>query len=246
MVFDFLFLLRLRHASKTSSLIDMIKKQHCYLEDVPDKKIKAILGGSTNHKVALLLDGYDEYEKGRNAEIDKVIDAPKVNTFVILTSRPGYVEKAMKNEMDGEVVIEGFSAESIQNCATKYLSSEDKCDEMLKQAEQAGLYSGWSSDLLRVPIILLMVCVIFDEKRSLPKSRTAIVKDIFELTIDRTTLKRFSPGMYADVKEFQDALLFALGELAWESLKKKEKELLLNKVTILNIYNTKRLFHSNK
>ena len=91
--FSFLFLLRLRHVDKTSSLVDLIKKQHDYLEDVDKETISAILRGKTGHKVALLLDGYDEYKKGRNAEIDKMIDSPNINTFVVLTSRPGYVEK---------------------------------------------------------------------------------------------------------------------------------------------------------
>ena len=107
-IFDFLFLLRLRHANKTSSLVDLIKKQHSYLKKVPDEKIKAIIEGKTGHKIALLLDGYDEYKKEANKEIDSVIEMPDINTFVILTSRPGYIGKELKNEMDGEVVIEGF------------------------------------------------------------------------------------------------------------------------------------------
>ena len=183
-----------------------------------------------------MLDGYDEYKRGANEDIDRVIEMPDISTFVILTSRPGYVSKEMKNEMDGEVVIEGFNDKNIQKCSEKYLGSKEKSSVMLEQAEQAGIYKNNSDpkdsrSLLRVPIILLMICVIFEEKQSLPKTRTETVSQIFELTIDRTVLKGFSSSMYADVKEFQDALLCALGELSWKSLQGDEKQLLLKKVS---------------
>ena len=57
------------------------------------------------------------------------------------------------------------------------------------------------------------------------------MRQIIELTIDRTTLKSFSEGMYEDVKGFQDALFYALGELSWKSLQGDEKQLLLRKVS---------------
>ena len=118
-IFDFLFLLPLRHTNKTSSLVDLVKKQHSYLKRVPDEKIKAVIEGKTGHKIALLLDEYDEYKKGANKEIDRLIEVPDINTFVILTSRPGYVGKELKNEMDGEIVIEGFAEENIERCSEK-------------------------------------------------------------------------------------------------------------------------------
>ena len=69
-----------------------------------------------------------------------------------------------------------------------------------------------SPSLLRVPIVLLMICVIFEERNSLPKARTETGKQIIELTIDRITLKSFSKGMYDDIKGLQEAPLCALLE----------------------------------
>ena len=34
-----------------------------------------------------------------------------------------------------------------------------------------------------------MTCVVFSEKKELPKSKTELVKTVFELSMDRTTLK---------------------------------------------------------
>ena len=57
--------------------------------------------------------------------------------FLILTSRPGeYLKKEDRNGFDGEIIIEGFSEESIRECSTKYLQSEAKSTEMLMQAKE--------------------------------------------------------------------------------------------------------------
>ena len=113
--------------------------------------------------------------------------------------------------MDGEVIIEGFSPEAIVKCSTQYLfDSEERSNAMLEQAKRTGIY-----DLLRVPIILLMICVVFSEHDSLPRTRTKIYNKVFEMTIDRTTMKTF-PNKHVD-KEWLDPL-YALGELSWKAL----------------------------
>ena len=67
--FDFVFTVRLKYAEKDVSLPELIVKQHDKLKPQHVSQIRAILEGKTKHKVALLLDGYDEYKKGTNKEI---------------------------------------------------------------------------------------------------------------------------------------------------------------------------------
>ena len=119
--FDFLFLLRLRYANKTLTLAQLIVSQHESLEKGDINHIEAILKGKTNHRVLLIMDGYDEYKPGNNREIDRAIEATTGNCFLILTSRPDlpskkgqYVSKEIRDRMDGEVMIEGFTEESIK------------------------------------------------------------------------------------------------------------------------------------
>ena len=104
-----------------------------------------------------------------------------------------------------------------------YLESQEASDAMLQQAKDNGIY-----ELLKVPIILLMACVIFNQKESLPKSKTDIFDTIFELLMDRTTLKTFGckSGEIANL----DELLCRLGELFWKALQNDIQQLLLNKV----------------
>ena len=228
--FDFLFLLRLRYANKTSTLAELIVSQHESLDKDDIKHIEAILKGKTNHRLLLIMDGYDEYKPGTNKNIDRAIESPIGNCFLILTSRPDlpskegqYVSKEIRDRMDGEVMIEGFTEESIHKCSAQYLESEEQSDTMLAQAMNAGI-----EGLLKVPIVLLMVCVLFHENATLPQTRTKIVQQIFELTVERTILKQ------PELKEVLDDLLFSLGELSWKVLQGDVQQLLLPKVKHTN------------
>ena len=101
-------------------------------------------------------------KKGANKEIDRLIEMPDIKSFVILTSHPGYVGKELKNEIDSEVVIEGFMEENIEKCNEKYLGSKEKRSVVLEQTEEARICKNNSEfnvspSLLRVPIVLLMM-----------------------------------------------------------------------------------------
>ena len=218
---DFVFLILLRYVDKTASLAQLIINQHVYLEDADPNFITLILKGKTKHNVLLLLDGYDEYSPGTNQDIDKLVNQGIGNCLIILTSRPGFLHKQIRDIFDGEITIHGFSEENIKLCSSKYLQSEEKSNRLLQQTKDAGI-----DDLLRVPIILLMTCVVYDEKQMLPNKRTELVQTIFEMCINRTTLKSFS-GKALDTESVE--MLF-LGNFSWQSLQKDVNQLSLNKV----------------
>ena len=228
--FDFVFLIQLRHVFKDNRLAEVIKSQHDQLNKVSTEHIIAIIEGETKNKVLLLLDGYDEYKPGTNREIDTAIDKTIGNSFLLLTSRPGYVSQPVKDKMDGEVTIEGFSPENVKKCASSYLGDEKLSGQMLKQAKTSGI-----DELLRVPIILLMTCQLFYEKKHLPKTKTEIVGSIFELSMDRTTLKENTFGLKSTKIENLNSTLFVLGKFSWKALKKNVQQLLLNKVSDFSI-----------
>ena len=218
------FLIRLRYVKKGLSLAEIIKKQHDGLKRFTNEYIKSILEGETNHKVFLMLDGYDEYKPGTNDDIDEVIASGIGNCFLILTSRLGdYLSKSIRDKMDGEIITAGFSEKNIQVCSTKYLNSEVKSKNMLRQAKETGIY-----DLLHIPIILVMTAVVFIQEEMLPKTKTGIYETIFQLVIDRTTLKTFGCKSAA-ISKLED-LLYLLGEFSWNALQDDVQQLLLKKV----------------
>ena len=175
--FDLVFLIRLRFVRKNQSLDDVIMNQHRQIEPerVTSGYIKSVLKNKTGVRVLLMLDGYDEYKPGTNRDIDRVIESEIGNCFLILTSRPGeYLKKEIRDQMDGEIVIEGFSDQQIRECIDNYLKNITLSTKMLTQAKQAGIY-----DLLRVPVILTMTTMVFRTEKSLPRSKTALYDTIF-------------------------------------------------------------------
>ena len=206
---------------KASSLSEIIIDQHGYLEDTHSNIITFILNGKTNYNVLLLIDGYDEYKPGTNKDIDKVIEQGIGNCTVVLTSRPGFLGKQIKDKFDDEIILGGFNEKNIKLCTSKYLQSEEKSLKLLREAKNAGI-----DDLLRVPIILLLTCVVYDERQMLPNRKTELVRIIFEMLINRTTHK----SSERKSQEMKNIEMLLLGKYSWQSLQNNVNQLLLNKV----------------
>ena len=235
--FDFVFLIQLSKVNSNIPLEEVIIQQHSRLKskNVPKEQISEIL---QKKKVLLLFDGYDEYKKGTNSVIDDAITNTIGNCFVIVTSRPGdYMEQSDVNQMDGEIQITGLSRENIVKCATGYLqsllaldtdkkSAKDACKNLIQLAKMVGI-----DELLRIPIILLMVCVLYSNEQSLPDTKTGIVWAIIRVCMDRSTLRLL--GKKSSDIENLDEMLFILGELSWLALQRKTKQLLIKKVRLL-------------
>ena len=214
------------------SLAKLVVDEHD-LEKEDIELVESILTGKTNHRVLLLLDGYDEYTPGTNTEIDRAIEKTIGKCFLILTSRPednkDFTVK-IRDKMAGEVEIRGFSGKNIRKCCSKYLGSEEEADKFLKEAKtKAGLY-----ELLHVPIILLISSVLYNEneEKTLPERKTKLYQNLYQFIMDRSTLKPHNFGCYsAEIPNLED-LLQTLGKFAWEALQNDVRQLLINKVGI--------------
>ena len=249
--FDFVFTIRLRDVDTKSSLPEIIRKQHGQLNKLDNVRIKDILEGKSKHKVALLLDGYDEYKKGRNADIDRVIESGVGNCFIILTSRPGFVE-AVRDKMDGEITIEGLSIDNIKEFSKLYLGNKNLRRKMLKQAKMAGIYGRLQHHqthcsrrmrddaYLSIPIILLLVCTVYDTNHHLSINKADIMKSVYSSFIQKS--KGRTSDRKTDNFTENEQTIYKLGKLSWEALQKDEKQFLLNKVEC-NLYNVNTSHH---
>ncbi len=235
--FQFVFLVLLRHVGENEPLEQIIIDQHGRLktENVSQSEMKVILNGGTNGKILLIFDGYDEYTKGCNEDIDEIIMNGKDNCLIVLSSRSGDFLEPIRSQTEEEVRITGFSYENIVKCAEQYLGSELSCKEFLSQAEQASIHTcryQYHMDnyegLLHIPIILLMACTVFLEKHCLPSSKTGLFTQVVYMCISRTTLKTM--GKTASEVDNLHQLLVKLGKLAWEALTRAHKQLLIYKV----------------
>ena len=221
--FDLVFLIELRYVNDNSSLEQIIIKQHGLKgKSVSESQIRSIL---EEQSVLLILDGYDEYQKGTNTAIDSAIEDTVGDCFLILTSRDGdYISKETLGKFDGDIEIAGFNPSSVFQCAAKYLESEEMAERLIDDASSLMI-----TDLLQIPIILLMVCILFFREHKLPKCQTDIIYKIVQMYLDRSSLKHFNGKKWRKIPGLMDKLC-QLGELAWKTLKSKTRQLLLPKV----------------
>ncbi len=223
--FSFIFLILLRHVNTDECLESIIIDQHGQLETIKIKiaEMREICQGKQGD-VMYIFDGFDEYTLGTNADIDKILKNGKYGSFVIVSSRPGDFLQPIRRQSDEEVSITGFSEENMIKCARRYLGNQMKSAQFFSQAKQSNL-----AKLLHIPIILLMACAVFLRNKCLPKSVTKLFDQIIDMSISRTTLKTMSKGAQ-DISNL-DQLKIALGQLAWDALQRKTKQLLIFKVS---------------
>ena len=77
-----------------------------------------------------------------------------------------------------------------------------------------------------------MSCTVFISNMSLPNSETKLYGEIFDLIMDRTTLKTFGCKS-AEIPNIEQWLSI-LGKLSWKALQNDTRQLLLDKVKILD------------
>ena len=212
--FEYTFLIELKDVDSDIPLEEIIIKQHEL--EVKQCHIKFIL---QNENPLILLDGYDEYNKSTNSDIDAIVSGKRGNSFIIITCRPEeYMDKQDRNKLDAEIQIRGLSDQRVHECAERYLNSKEKSQTLIDKANHAEIY-----ELLKIPIVLLMMCVLYLQTEALPKTRTDIVWEIIQLYKERAAEKGH---------EIVDEMLYVLGELSWLALQKDTHQLFIMKVSL--------------
>ena len=223
-----MFMIPLKDVDLNDRLESVIIQQHKLHENnIAEDEIKALLNSSI---CLLVFDGYDEYKKGTNSAIDAAISSPKGHWFVLITSRPDYMAKEDKKQL-GQVQMNGLSDISIEECVNRYFDKdrapqpEATCEDppltsedLKKNAKKRGMYG-----LLKIPILLLMLSVLFNQRDFVSERRTEIVSEIILMYINRAKEKGIPI-------ENPDELLRHLGELCYEASQKRTHQLLIEKV----------------
>ena len=232
--FQLVFHISLKHVKDNSPMENIIIAQHSGLKanKVNPDEVKSILGDTDN--ILLLIDGHDEYKTGCNSDVDAALRKEHLwNCWMILTSRETEQIKEIKEYMDAEAEILGFDESKVEEYISKFLENADKTKMLLSQAHQNnlclynkdyGYFFGFS--LMKIPILLHMICMLFACNLALPSSQTGILQAIVDRCIDREAIR--AKGQKAVDKTKQ--ALFKLGNLAWQGLNKPGKKLIFEKV----------------
>ena len=220
--YDFVFVVPMREVKGNETLEESILAHHRGLKANSSTDVLTTLLTGDKHRVLVIFDGYDEYTPGTNMYIDKTIEKRTMwSTCVMMMSRSCEKLLPIRDYMDAEAQILGFSDENVKLYVEKYLGKE-KVRDFIAKAKKRGI-----TDLLNIPILLQMLCELYaSKKRKLPSSRSGIVGEIVKLCFERERKKLKRTWTFADIKHY----LIQLGRLAWIGLNRKTQQLLLDKV----------------
>ena len=223
--YDFVFVIPLREVKGHETLEELILANHKGLSanSCSAEALTTLLSGKTSQRTLIVFDGYDEYTPGTNRYIDQAIEKRTLwNSWMLMTSRSCDKLQSIRDHMDAEAQILGFSDDNVNTFVGKFIG-KTKTKGFMAQAKKKGM-----TELLCIPILLQMLCILYLSKKSLPKSVTGILGAIVELCFEREKKRLGKTWKFADVKHY----LIKLGKLAWEALNKETQQLLLNKVAM--------------
>ncbi len=223
--FDLVFHIALKQVKDERSLARIVLDQHKGLaaSKVSESQMANLLDGKPKSNILVLMDGFDEYHMGTNKHIDSVLEQSSLyHSWVIVTSRPFDKVDDLRQYFDAEATIMGFSDESIKIYASKFFQSAEKAETFLAKAADNQIL-----DILHIPLILQMMCVLFQSGHDLPKSKTQTAKAMVDWSFKYSAFRKSqAPIESTEVKDMP----YKLGKLAWESLQSDVQQLLLNKV----------------
>ncbi len=159
---------------------------------------------------------------GTNSDIDEALEKLSLwDCWIIITSRPSDKLNSLRQYIDAEARILGFTEENVLSYAAKVLRSEDQAKKLVAKAKLRNLM-----DILTIPIMLQMVCELYALGKDLPNTKNEILKAIFDFSFERVKRNRGQSW----TEDEKDEVLFKLGKLAWEALQRDTRQLLLDKV----------------
>ena len=214
--FNLLLLIRLRDVCGISDLCTMLKTAELLSADDPMAVNNLCEYVRQNQeKVLLILDGYDEYSGGKSSPIHQIWRGSQLrDCCVMITTRP-VKEDELRVPSHAQFELNGFDSwEQKKQFASKILPDEEDVKGLLEYLEEHDL-----EEMAEIPLLLLMLCLLWKEKKhQLPTSRAKIYIKFMQTLFDHMASKE-SDNVATDksMDEYQEELC-KIGKLAFDAL----------------------------
>ena len=216
--FELVVAVNLKEVSKCQSLKDVITLSNVFAKE--DKYMTEGLVdyiSNNQEKVLLIFDGYDEYRSGLDSEIHEIFSGNSLrNCCVLITTRISKADE-LRGAEDLHAEITGFSEVDREQFMRRFLNSEEVSNL------QAHLYTRELEELAKVPLLLLLFCILWREgqSKSFPKSKTKLYVDIVQFILNHShskqTADKTKTKQYVELKSFKE-ILSEIGKVALQSL----------------------------
>ncbi|XP_041454626.1 uncharacterized protein LOC121407553 [Lytechinus variegatus] len=151
--------LEFQKLQESDNVADAIHNQLlCKDSDITPKKIRQFIKANPE-KIAIVLDGYDEFDPGSHkGDINDLLSCKIMyQVITLITTRPWHAcLLRQKTHMYAQVSLDGFDADGIKAYVSQYFEDEpvaNRCYESI-------LANGIMLQLSRTPILLSMICYL--------------------------------------------------------------------------------------
>ena len=214
--FTLLLLIRLRDVCDSPDLCTMLKTAELLSADNPMAVNNLCEYVRQNQeKVLLILDGYDEYSGGKSSLIHQIWRGSQLrDCCVMITTRP-VKEDELRVPSHAQFELNGFDSwEQKKQFASKILPDEEDVKGLLEYLEEHDL-----EEMAEIPLLLLMLCLLWKEKKhQSPTSRAEIYVGFIQTLLNHMATKD-SDDVATDesIDKYQEELS-KIGKLAFDAL----------------------------
>ena len=222
---------RFKEKLGTFELVLLVKLRHVRnFEDVPsllrDAKLLAADGEISvdelyhyvrdhQEKVLIILDGYDENSAINQSPVREIWERRQLrDCCVVITTRHMKADE-LRRHSDAQFEINGFDRKRQVEFARRFLKDEEDVEAFLRYLEQQDL-----EEIAEIPLLLLMLCLLWQEKgkdqKELPTSRAKIFSQFIQTFFDHL-FEKYSDAVVTEVDAYTDELC-KLGSLAFDAL----------------------------
>ncbi|XP_033116096.1 uncharacterized protein LOC117116218, partial [Anneissia japonica] len=232
-----LFLVNIRDIDVGETILDAILKQidlkNFHLEtNLPQNRILIERFIWKHNDIILLLDGLDELKGGSESPLCIFKNEKMYKCKVILTSRSENLNEFIKYSSI-HVKVKGFDCDNINKYIKKHFAffRNTELGELLIEALRldTGPLSGKHREvygMCKNPMLLLLVCIMWEENKHLPADKAVLFKEIFRCIlnqfIDKQAAKEPKISIFKNTPEKFVKAMLLLGKCFYESLKKNQ------------------------
>ncbi|XP_033127989.1 NACHT, LRR and PYD domains-containing protein 3-like [Anneissia japonica] len=231
------FLVKISTIDKSETFLDGILKQidieDFYLETNLSQDPVLVKRFIRNHDndIVLLLDGLDELKEGSKSPICLFKKEKMLKCKVILTTRSENIDEFVK-ESSIHVKVKGFSEVNVRNYIKKhfeYFKEPALGDSLLDELE---LISGFKykhvdvKEMCKNPMLLLSVCIMWEERQHLPADKADLFKEIFRTIlnqfIEKQADKEQKISVFKNIPQKYVEPMLLLGKCMYNGLKRNQ------------------------
>ena len=214
--FTLLLLIRLRDVCDSPDLCTLLKTTELLSADNPMAVNNLCEYVRQNQqKVLLILDGYDEYSGGKSSLIHQIWRGSQLRDCCVMITTRRLKEDELRVPNNVQFELNGFdSREQKEQFASKILPDKKDVEGLLEYLEEHDL-----KEMAEIPLLLLMLCLLWKEKKhQSPTSRAEIYVGFIQTLLNHMATKD-SDDVATDesIDKYQEELS-KIGKLAFDAL----------------------------